>query len=1360
VTDTVSEEIKKANALYFDEAYIEALNLYQRIASRPGWKHLVQANISLCKKRLGPAAATSAYCYLDPEAPARLPLKKMIAKLAAYDVISFDIFDTAIVRAVARPTDVFRIMGLRLGVTGFSKNRKEAEAYARTRNDRLKGTREVTLHEIYQVLVERHGAKAEWEQFEKDLEIQLTQQNPYIFQVYERLRMMGKTLIFMSDMYLPKEVLEAMLAKAGYNGYERIYLSNEHGARKGDGTLQRLLIADYGPKRSIIHVGDVYEADVEKSIAAGIAAVHNPNQHVLIREKDMGNLAGSFYEAVVDNVLGTGTWSRGIHYTHGFRVGGILTLGYIEFLDRLARDKGAEKILFLGRDCDILSQVYKRFFGKLPSEYVEISRSAVLPLVAGWNFDEYIDRIFFRWYRDSNNSRPINQLLIDTGFEYLIEHLEDADIEPFQFPMSTNVPRLREFFWAKKSVIEAHLSGAAAAARDYFSAAIGDARKILVVDIGWTGTCIAMLREFLQNSLEAGAPQVFGALLATSRNEQITDAISSGSISSYIYSPIMNQDITRLIMPSGDIPQKKRDLLTHPIEYMFTEPKATTIGYEYDATGKAVARRGFNIPQNPQQILEMQRGIIDFVERYLEYSRGLADLRMIGGYVAFQPLRNGLSNRPYLYEIYKDFFYDAAPLLNTDVSMLERFGDLFEFEEQCHNNSGYSVSEKIYSAGQILFVSPEMKYVGAPQSLLRLCKVAAGLGYEPVVWTAQPGPFEREFKAQGFRVYVVPANKIDKNRIDELIRDNVKLVVCNTVVTHEYVRAFEGKLPVVWYVREATNVPQFLRGNPGRQETLKHSSSITVVSDYAAQAVSKYAEGPIEVVKNAVEDVSTLALPYTPAKGGIIRFVQLGTIEHRKGYDLFVAAYKAMPATYQSRAELHFAGGFINSGTSFASYLFGQIKGESGIHYHGLIADERKKIELLSQMDVVVVASRDESCSLVALEGAMLSKPLIVTENVGAKYMVGDENGWIVPSGEVLAMRDAFMRMIDLSPSELGTMGTASRLKYDRLASMNAHRRELGDLFARRIAAGPTKLSQQKSGTGTVSSASAPSVSVLRREIIVSLTSFPPRMPTIAACIESLKHQTKQPNRILLWLSEDQFPGRDAELPAELCALADRQFEIRWVAGDLAPHKKYFYAMREFPDALVVTVDDDVRYDRDLIATLYQAHLEHPLSVVAGRSNLIRFRPNGVLRTYDSWGYEYQYLREMETFALLPTGIGGVLYPPGSVPAEAFDVSAIEATSLYADDLWLKVMTTANGYPVWMPQRKFEYRNIDGSQGTALWRGNAFRDGNDLAIRSILEFIEQKYGIAELVLRRIWGVRADGTVIGPGDEIDRSPLLT
>ena len=104
------------------------------------------------------------------------------------------------------------------------------------------------------------------------------------------------------------------------------------------------------------------------------------------------------------------------------------------------------------------------------------------------------------------------------------------------------------------------------------------------------------------------------------------------------------------------------------------------------------------------------------------------------------------------------------------------------------------------------------------------------------------------------------------------------------------------------------------------------------------------------------------------------------------------------------------------------------------------------KARRLSEMDVVVVASRDESCSLVVLEAAMLSKPIIVTENVGAKYMVMPDNGMIVKTGDVGSLREAIVKMIN-NKGRLAEMGKRSRLYYDEKANMDIYRKEMEILY-------------------------------------------------------------------------------------------------------------------------------------------------------------------------------------------------------------------------------------------------------------------------------------------------------------------------
>lgn len=81
-------------------------------------------------------------------------------------------------------------------------------------------------------------------------------------------------------------------------------------------------------------------------------------------------------------------------------------------------------------------------------------------------------------------------------------------------------------------------------------------------------------------------------------------------------------------------------------------------------------------------------------------------------------------------------------------------------------------------------------------------------------------------------------------------------------------------------------------------------------------------------------------------------------------------------------------------------------------------------------------------------------------------------------------------------------------------------------------------------------------------KIIVSLTSFPLRIKTIWIVIECLMRQQTVPDKIILWLSKDQFSGLDA-LPKRLLNYRDRGLEIKLREGDLRSHKKYYYMLSE-----------------------------------------------------------------------------------------------------------------------------------------------------------------------------------------------------
>ena len=242
-------------------------------------------------------------------------------------------------------------------------------------------------------------------------------------------------------------------------------------------------------------------------------------------------------------------------------------------------------------------------------------------------------------------------------------------------------------------------------------------------------------------------------------------------------------------------------------------------------------------------------------------------------------------------------------------------------------------------------------------------------------------------------------------------------------------------------------------------------------------------------------------------------------------------------------------------------------------------------------------------------------------------------------------------------------------------------------------------------------------------KFIVSLTTYPARIGTINQVIESLMRQTFQPDEIVLWLSREDFP-EGYVLPANLDYAIDRGLKIRYVDGNLKPHKKYYYALAEYPDDIIVTVDDDAIYPSNLLEELHTFHLKFPTCVVATRVRMIKTTEDRRLCPYLEWNYVTEIVGR-PGFGLLPIGLGGVLYPPHVFHKAVQDKQAIVDLCINADDIWLKFMQLLNGvkvvatHPIMMMP---EY--VKDSQKTSLWSSNKTSDGNDLQIKALVEYCD------------------------------------
>ena len=252
------------------------------------------------------------------------------------------------------------------------------------------------------------------------------------------------------------------------------------------------------------------------------------------------------------------------------------------------------------------------------------------------------------------------------------------------------------------------------------------------------------------------------------------------------------------------------------------------------------------------------------------------------------------------------------------------------------------------------------------------------------------------------------------------------------------------------------------------------------------------------------------------------------------------------------------------------------------------------------------------------------------------------------------------------------------------------------------------------------------------QEIIVSVTSYPARIRSAALAIETIFDQTRNPDRVVLWLAASQFPKQYEDLPKELLGLvSEKGLEIQWCDDDLKPHKKYFYAFQRYPDALVITIDDDILYPPQRIENLYLSYLLHPYAVAAARAHLIAISEAGTILPYKLWPQEIDAYVNKPSLQLCATGCGGVLYPTtlfSKVRECLLDKEIIKRSCLYADDLWLKGMELVAGIPLVVAEEFQDLCYAPDSQDVGLWHKNVDGGENDRQLLQIEEEINQRYG--------------------------------
>ncbi|HCD3549022.1 TPA: HAD-IA family hydrolase, partial [Escherichia coli] len=260
----------------------------------------------------------------------------------------------------------------------FSRIRHVSEVEARNEKD----SKEVTLDEIYDKIKEFYKLDREtinnmkWAEVE--YETKIIKPRPAGKKLWDIAKKTGKPIYIISDMYLPKDAILNILKINGYDGFEKVYISNEYGVSKKEGGLFDLVINESGVSpNNILHIGDNNISDNKEPKARGIKTyrlirsidrLRSSEVYSKIYPEKIGNnelsrslLAGLTAQKIFDSEIDPGAKKShfyGDPVNLGYAGIGPFVSAFMLWLGRKAKQDNISHLYFLSREGWLLKQVY------------------------------------------------------------------------------------------------------------------------------------------------------------------------------------------------------------------------------------------------------------------------------------------------------------------------------------------------------------------------------------------------------------------------------------------------------------------------------------------------------------------------------------------------------------------------------------------------------------------------------------------------------------------------------------------------------------------------------------------------------------------------------------------------------------------------------------------------------------------------------------------------------------------------------------------------------------------------------------------------------------------------------------------
>ena len=298
-------------------------------------------------------------------------------KIDKVEIVSFDIFDTLIMRKIFSPEDVFRLLEEKVRV----ELKLDCEiANVRAQAASMCGSY-ATINEIYQYIKQQTNLIdkniIDIMQLEKEIDIDLCITRRDIADLYEYCLTCGKEVYLISDMYYTLQDIKRILDKCGVKvpDDEHIWISCEKKADKVSGSLWEKYSKLVSKDIRCLHIGDNKTGDAKNPVIYGIDSYYIMSAKDMLMKSSILELASSV-NTVSDSIcLGlvaaklfnspfalcstNGKVSYDDSEIYGYCVYGPLLEKFLIWLYYNSRKDGIDKLLFFARDGYFLEKDYK-----------------------------------------------------------------------------------------------------------------------------------------------------------------------------------------------------------------------------------------------------------------------------------------------------------------------------------------------------------------------------------------------------------------------------------------------------------------------------------------------------------------------------------------------------------------------------------------------------------------------------------------------------------------------------------------------------------------------------------------------------------------------------------------------------------------------------------------------------------------------------------------------------------------------------------------------------------------------------------------------------------------------------------------